>query len=112
MFTQGITGTFAERKDARKIMVALVQEIITKGNMQPKLYCDFRENPKAKKCNQEFFSKQHLNQHYQGAHGEGWHTKCGKHFSWPTQHTVHEKDCTECSKIKKQEAKKKWQKKK
>ena len=75
------------------------------------VYCDFRENSKAKKCNQEFFSKQHLNQHYQGAHGEGWHSKCGKHFSWPAQCTVHEKDCTECGKIKKQEAKKKWQKK-
>ena len=112
MSVQGITGTFAERKDARKIMVALMQEIITKGNMQPALYCDFHENPKAKKCNQEFFSKQHLNQHYRGAHGEGWHAKCGKHFSWPAQRTVHEKDCTECGKIKKQEAKKKWQKKK
>ena len=76
------------------------------------IYCDFHDNPKAKKCNQEFYSKQHLNQHYQGAHGEGWHSKCGKHFSWPTQWTVHEKDCTECGKIKKQEAKKKWQKKK
>ena len=38
MFTQGITGTFAERKDARKIMVALMQEIIMKGNMQPMLF--------------------------------------------------------------------------
>ena len=75
------------------------------------VYCSFRENPKGKKCNQQFFSKQHLDQHYQGTHGEGWHSKCGKHFSWPAQCTVHDKACTECKEIKKQQAKQKWKKK-
>ena len=75
------------------------------------VYCSFRENPKGKKCNQQFFSKQHLDQHYQGTHGEGWHSKCGKHFGWPTQCTMHEKACTECKNIKKQQAKQKWKKK-
>ena len=75
------------------------------------VYCSFRENPKGKKCNQQFFSKQHLDQHYQGTHGEGWHSKCGKHFSWPAQRTMHENACTECKKIKKQQAKQKWKKK-
>ena len=112
MFIQRVTGTFAERKDAGKIMVALVDKIIMKGNIQPKqFYCSFQENPKGKKCNQQFFSKQHLDQHYQGTHGEGWHSKCGKHFSWPAQCTVHKKACTECKNIKKQQAKQKWKKK-
>ena len=30
------------------------------------MYCDYCKTPKLKKCNQEFFSKQHYQQHYQG----------------------------------------------
>ena len=67
------------------------------------MYCDFRETPTSKKCNQEFYSKQHLQQHYQGLHGDGWNAKCGKNYSWPAQCTAHEKECTACGKIKKQE---------
>ena len=38
MFKQRITGTFAERKDAGKIMVAHMHEIIMSGNIQPKQF--------------------------------------------------------------------------
>ena len=34
-------------------------------------YCNYREDPKAEKCNEKFYSKQHLEQHYRGTHGEG-----------------------------------------
>ena len=67
------------------------------------MYCDFRETPTSKKCNQEFYSRQHLQQHYQGLHGDGWNAKCGKNYSWPAQRTAHKKECTACGKIKKQE---------
>ena len=53
-------------------------------NAKP-MYCDYHETPKSEKCNQEFYSKQHYQQHYQGLHGDGWNAKCGKHFSWPAQ---------------------------
>ena len=62
------------------------------------MYCDFRETPTSKKCNQEFYSRQHLQQHYQGLHGDGWNAKCGKNYSWPAQRTAHEKECTACGK--------------
>ena len=67
------------------------------------MYCDYRETPKSKKCNQQFFSKQHYQQHYQGLHGDGFNAKCGKNFAWPAQRTAHEKECTACGKIKKKE---------
>ena len=71
-------------------------------NVKP-MYCDYHETPKSEKCNQEFFSKQHYQQHYQGLHGDGWDAKCGKNYAWLAQRTAHEKECAACGKIKKEE---------
>ena len=67
-------------------------------NAKP-MYCDFHETPNSKKCNQEFFSKQHYQQHYQGLHGDGFNVKCGKNYAWLAQRTTHEKGCSACGKI-------------
>ena len=80
-------------------------------NVKP-MYCDYCETPTSKKCNQEFYSKQHLQQHYQGLHGDGWNAKCGKNYAWLAQHTAHEKGCAACGKIKKEEKARKLVKRK
>ena len=80
-------------------------------NVKP-MYCDYHETPTSKKCNQEFYSKQHLQQHYQGLHGDGWNAKCGKTYAWLAQLTAHEKGCAACGKIKKEEKARKLVKRK
>ena len=65
------------------------------------LYCDFQEKPGAKKCGHKCFSRQHLDQHFRGAHGPGWDALCGKHYTWPAPKIAHEKECTECIRKKK-----------
>ena len=73
------TDTSIGRKVVINIMA--VQELVNYHERQHNvklMYCDYRETPKSKKCNQEFYSKQHYQQHYQCLHGNGWNAKCGK----------------------------------
>ena len=53
-------------------------------------------------CGQECVSKNHLKQHIQGEHGQGWTSRCGKeHYKWPAPKYKHEQDCTKCIRMKK-----------
>ena len=51
-------------------------------------------------CGQDCASKNHLAQHMHGFHRPGWYSRCGKHFTWPSLKSTHEKECTTCTKIK------------
>ena len=57
-------------------------------------------------CGQECVSKNHLKQHIQGEHGQGWTSRCGKeHYKWPALKYKHEQDCTKCIRMKKKSKK-------
>ena len=70
------------------------------------LKCTFQEKKGGPKCGVMCNSKQSMDIHVRGTHGEGWNALCRKHYYWPAGKTKHEKKCTQCKAIKKKNAKK------
>ena len=70
------------------------------------IHCDYKDPETDEVCGMEFFGKQFLDQHFRGAHGEGWNARCGKHCKWPAEVNKHQKECDQCADLKRKSAKK------
>ena len=52
-------------------------------------------------CASSFATKDRAQHHYQGSHGEGYTTLCGKFtYQWPGKCSQHQRDCDDCKKKK------------
>ena len=52
------------------------------------------------KCDKDFGTILHLNQHLQGKHGNSAITLCGIKYQWPDSKYRHQVDCDDCKKLK------------
>ena len=52
------------------------------------------------KCDKDFGTILHLNQHLQGKHGNGAIMLCGIKYQWPDSKHRHQVDCDDCKKLK------------
>ena len=47
------------------------------------------------KCDADYPSKQLLDQHFHGIHGDGFVAYCGMSFTWPNDRSNHQQDCSD-----------------
>ena len=74
---------------------ALHRHLLNNHSGNKKFHC-LDKNDDRTDCLQSYSSKQLLDQHTKGVHGEGFIAYCGVAYTWPWQQNDHQKDCKDC----------------
>ena len=69
-------------------------------NYHEQVHCTLKDD-KGSKCGTVCSTRQSMDIHIRGIHGEGWNALCGEHYYWPTGKTRHKQKCTVCKKLRK-----------